>query len=50
MKKYTKEQLIIAMHKWNVDYAENTDRYEENPDYHSRETAEEQVEHMLSFL
>ena len=50
MKKYTKEQLIIAMHKWNKNYAENPDDYDNDPDYHIRDTAERQVDHMLSYL
>lgn len=50
MKKYTKEQLIIAMHRWNMDYDSNPDKFDKDVDYSIRETAERQVKDLLSYL
>lgn len=48
---YSKEQLIEAMQKWNVDLSQNPTDYEElGSGATTKEYAIRQVEHLLSFV
>ncbi len=47
--KYTKTQLIKAMHKWNLDYLKDPAKYEGDEINPTKDYAKTQVERLLSF-
>ena len=50
METYTKEQLIDAMTKYNQDFEDNPDKFEDHNDWTNREKSENQVEYMISLI
>lgn len=47
--KYTKQQLIIAQRKWNIDFINNPSRYPNEID-NTLKYAEDQICHLLNLV
>lgn len=50
MKTYTKEQLIQAQFKYNNQLVDTPSEFINNPDWRRKETADTQIEYLLSLV